>query len=238
MLDAVLYVRPGACAAPDPAGTFCPDKKYPKSCWTCGPDPLIYDGGYFFTLRAVRRSLSPPALGRWAALPLKDTFSAEIAVGEAVPYFACSTFRLTIAVTARLRWFPAQRGRPSASRSILSQSPGNERRRGNEEISDKSGDSLAGMQVQKGSFKGAAAQRPIAIGQRLRLTARSENKKAGGPAPEACSGRAADTSCPQGGWRIFGTFLCVQKGTAGSGGGVSPRDCRQDTHNPPKAIRP
>ena len=68
-------------------------------------------------------------LGRWAALPLKDTFSAEIAVGEAVSYLACLTFRLTIAVTARLRWFPAQRGRPSASRSILSQSPGNERRR-------------------------------------------------------------------------------------------------------------
>ena len=35
------------------------------------------------------------------------------------------------------------------------------------------------MQVQKGSFKGAAAQRPRAIGERLRLTARSENKKAG-----------------------------------------------------------
>ena len=179
MLDAVLYVRPGACAAPDPAGTFCADKKYPKSCWTCGPDPLIYDGGYFFALRAVGRSLSPYALGRWAAVPLKDTFSAEIAVGEAVSYLACATIRLTIAVTARLRWFPAQRGRPSASRSILSQSPGNERRRGNEEISDKSGDSLAGMQVQKGSFKGAAAQRPIAIGQRLRLTARSEKKRRG-----------------------------------------------------------
>ena len=180
---------------------------------------------FLFSLRAVRRSLSPYALGRWAAVPLKDTFSAEIAVGEAVSYLACATIRLTIAVTARLRWFPAQRGRPSASRSILSQSPGNERRRGNEEISDKSGDSLAGMQVQKGSFKGAAAQRPIAIGQRLRLTARSEKKRPGDPAPE-------------GGWRIFGTFLCAQKGTAGSGGGVSPRDCRQDTHNPPKAIRP
>ena len=85
---------------------------------------------------------------------------------------------------------------------------------------------LRECRFRKGPFKGATAQRTRAYGERLRLTARSENNEARGPAPKVCSGRATDTSCPKGGWRIFGAFLCAQKGTAGSGGGVSPRVCR------------